>query len=277
VVPLLSDELSSPATEDAAAPATTSEQLALIHLPQDRVARSIAVKLSTPLQALRSRILPLKMDFDYRLSPQALQVLDLHGSYTIPSALKLEAPPTEAAAVVPTEAAVAVPTEDATVLLTEDAAALSVESSKAMVPYEKPRRVPRAPSTPEQRGQQGPYRLNVLLGTKTLNQYLHTLADPLAYTYTHAELIEAFVTLSSRERTDVDIGFPHPWTTAGVLNNKRLANRILLGSITLAEFLGEIVFDEQGIATDSDVLGAWEVLAKKDDKWFEAELARENR
>jgi hypothetical protein len=277
VVPLLSDELCSPATEDAAAPATTSEQPALIHLPQNRVARSIAVKLSTPLQALQSRILPLKMDFDYRLPPQALQVLDVHGSYTIPSALKLEAPPTEAAAVVPTEAAVAVPTEDATVLLTEDAAALSVESSKAMVPYEKPHRVPRAPSTPEQRGQQGPYRLNVLLGTKTLNQYLHTLADPLAYTYTRAELIEAFVTLSSRERTDVDIGFPHPWTTAGVLNNKRLANRILLGSITLAEFLGEIVFDEQGIATDSDVLGAWEVLAKKDDKWFEAELARENR
>jgi hypothetical protein len=102
------------------------------------------------------------------------------------------------------------------------------------------------------------------------------LADPYARTYTKAALISAFVALSSRERDRLDIGFPHSWTAEGVLNNERLANRIMLGSIRLSEYLDEIAFYEGGIAQKSDVLGAWRDLAAQDEAFSALEDAEKN-
>jgi hypothetical protein len=69
---------------------------------------------------------------------------------------------------------------------------------------------------------------------------------------------------------------PHSWTAEGVLNSERLANRIMLGSIRLSEYLDEIAFDEGGIAQKSDVLGAWRDLAALDDSYSDLEDAEKD-
>jgi hypothetical protein len=270
VSPLLSDTESSPAIEDAAEPAIISIPTAAIKVLQIGIAFAVAVavKLTTPFQSLRSQILPVKLGFDFDLPPNPLQLLDHQGSYNTPPALTLEAPPVKDAA--------ARPVEDATPSHAEHATPSPARPSKATVLSKKPRRIPRAPSTPEQRKQRGPYRLNYLIGISPLRELLMELADPYARTYTKAELIGAFVALSSRERDRLDIGFPHSWTAEGVLNNERLANRIMLGSIRLSEYLDEIAFDERGIAQKSDVLGAWRDLATQDEVFWALEDAEKN-
>jgi hypothetical protein len=275
-VPLLGEAQIFPATEDAAESAVAFGQTALVRLSFTGALFSVAVKLAAPLQPLLPETLSTKLDFSHRIPPQALQVLDLQGSYSIPPVLKFEASATEDASAQQVEDLAPPPIGYAAASSVEDGAIPSVDYNKAMVLSKKPRRVPRAPSTPEQRGQRGPYRLNYLIGISPLREFLMELADPYARTYTKAELIEAFITLSSRERLELDIGFPHAWTAAGVLNNKRLANRIVLGSIRLSEYLDEIAFDEDSIAMKSDVLGAWQDLAAQDEAFFALEDAEKN-
>jgi hypothetical protein len=266
----LNDAESSPATKDAAEPAIVSLPTAAIEVLQIGIAFAVAVavKLTTPFQSLRSQILPVKLGFDFDLPPNPLQLLDHQGSYNTPPALTLEAPPVKDAA--------ARPVEDATPSHAEHATPSPARPSKATVLSRKSRRIPRATSTPEQRKQRGPYRLNYLIGISPLRELLMELADPYARTYTKAELIGAFVALSSRERDRLDIGFPHSWTAEGVLNNGRLANRIMLGSIRLSEYLDEIAFYEGGIAQKSDVLGAWRDLAAQDEAFSALEDAEKD-
>jgi hypothetical protein len=261
---------SSPATEDAAEPVIIPLPTAAVKTLQIGMAFvvAVAVTLVATFQSLQARILPIKLDFNLRLPPNTLQLLDHQGSSNTPSAPNLEAPPVEDAATLPVK--------DITLSHAEHVTPSRVASTKATILSNKPRRVPRAPSTPEQRKQRGPYRLNYLICISPLREFLMEFADPYARTYTKAELIGAFIALSSRERDRLDIGLPHSWTAEGVLNSERLANRIMLGSIRLSEYLDEIAFDEGGIAQKSDVLGAWRDLAALDDSYSDLEDAEKD-
>jgi hypothetical protein len=81
------------------------------------------------------------------------------------------------------------------------------------------------------------------------------------------------MTLSSAKRVALDIGLPHPYKAASMLNNKRLENRIFLGSIKMSEFLEAIMFDNEGVTSNSEVLRAWEELAMKDEEYWALEEA----
>jgi hypothetical protein len=277
--PLLDGAHFSPTTDNAAEPATViiARPTATMEFPQMGFAFSVVVKLAAPFQPLPAQILPVKLGFNYRLPPEALQVLNLHDSYKIPPVLKLQVPPVEDAASPPAKDVAKSGVRYAATSSNRYAAQSPTGPSKSMVLASKPRRVPRTPSTPSQRNQRGPYRLNTPIGISPFREFLMELPDPIAHTFRRADLIEAFITLSSRERVELEIGFPHSWTAVGVLNNKRLANRILLGSIRLSEYLDEICFDRFGIAMDSDVVGAWEDLAKKDEAFSALEEAWEPR
>jgi hypothetical protein len=277
--PLLDGAHFSPTTDNAAEPAAViiSRPTATIESPQMGFAFSVVVKLAAPSKPLPAQVLPVKLGFDYSLPDQALQVHDLHDSYKIPPVLKLQVPPVEDAASLPAKDVAKSGVRYAATSSNRYVAQSPTGPSKAMVLASKPRRVPRTPSTPSQRNQRGPYRLNTPIGISPFREFLMELPDPIAHTFRRADLIEAFITLSSRERVELDIGFPHSWTAVRVLNNKRLANRILLGSIRLSEYLDEICFDQFGIAMDSDVVGAWEDLAKKDEAFSALEEAWEPR
>lgn len=98
-----------------------------------------------------------------------------------------------------------------------------------------------------------------------LGEFLRSTTDPLANSYTMMELIEAFITMSSFEREELDTGRAHTYTPAMVRNYKYLQNRIYIGSIKLSEFLAMIKFDRDNVATAHDVIEVWKECAEKDE------------
>jgi hypothetical protein len=109
-------------------------------------------------------------------------------------------------------------------------------------------------------------RLNAQIGITTLREFMYALPDATAAQVSKEELVEAFLALSSAEREALDLGPAHIQDAAAVLSRKYLQHKVFLGHVKLAEFLGAVEFDAEGMAADHAVLTAFEVCAEKDKK-----------
>jgi hypothetical protein len=107
-------------------------------------------------------------------------------------------------------------------------------------------------------------RLNTPIGITTLHEYLLALPNPAARNVSKLELIKAFLNLSVAEDDALDLGPSHVYDAVTVLANKYLQQKVFLGHIKLAEFLGKIEFGVDGKAPDYAIIHAWETCAAMD-------------
>ncbi|KAH8728027.1 hypothetical protein GQ44DRAFT_757468 [Phaeosphaeriaceae sp. PMI808] len=116
------------------------------------------------------------------------------------------------------------------------------------------------------------HRFNQLIGVKTMRNMIDTLNTPddrphhTHPQHTEVEVIEAFLLLSTRERDLIDIGPPHTVQAATLCVNRRLQHRIMIGHISLFEFLKHVHFDENGLASRLNIVEAWEDCSWKDEE-----------